>query len=90
MDWLREQGHDVADPSQDKLTPDEEAAYGAWNKSALECAPCQADLGSGAGKAFPLLLHNNAGYRALAGLECLPTACNDVLFTSSEPQVACV
>jgi len=29
---LREQGHDVAGPFDVKLTPDEEMAYGAWNK----------------------------------------------------------
>ena len=34
-DWLREQGHDVAGPFHVKLTPDEEAAYGAWNQIGL-------------------------------------------------------
>ncbi|HEY4846212.1 MAG TPA: hypothetical protein VIH87_00025 [Methylocella sp.] len=33
-DWLREQGHDVVGPVHVKLTPGEEAAYGAWNKFA--------------------------------------------------------
>jgi arginase family enzyme len=34
-DWLCEQGHEVAGPVHVKLTPGEEAAYGAWNKIAL-------------------------------------------------------
>ena len=56
-DWLREQGHDVAGPSQVKLTPDEEAAYGAWNKIGFANAHL-ARLISEAARAqtFPLLL----------------------------------
>src|ERR1700730_7766102 len=31
-DWVREEGQDVVWPVHVKLTPGEEAAYGAWNK----------------------------------------------------------
>jgi arginase len=71
-DWLREQGHDVAGPFHVQLTPDEEAAYGAWNQIGLANAHL-AQLVSGAvqEQAFPLLLESNcyAALGALAGLQ---------------------
>jgi arginase len=71
-DWLRELGHDVAGPFHVQLTPDEEAAYGAWNQIGLANAHL-ARLVSGAvhEQAFPLLLESNcyAAIGALAGLQ---------------------
>jgi arginase len=71
-DWLREQGHDVAGPFHVKLAPNEEAAYGAWNKIGMGNAHF-ARLVSGAvqEQAFPLLLESNcyAAIGALAGLQ---------------------
>jgi hypothetical protein len=71
-DWLREQGHGVAGPFHVKLTPDEEAAYGAWNKIGFANAHL-ARLVSEAVKeqAFPLLLESNCygAIGALAGLQ---------------------
>jgi arginase len=71
-DWLREQGHDVAGPFHVKLTLDEEAAYGAWNKIGFANAHL-ARLVSEAVKeqAFPLLLESNCygAIGALAGLQ---------------------
>jgi arginase len=74
-DWLREQGHDVAGPFHVQLTPDEEAAYGAWNKIGMANAHF-ARLVSGAvhEQAFPLLLESNCytAIGALAGLQKSP------------------
>jgi len=71
-DWLREQGHDVAGPFDVKLTPDEQSAYGAWNKIGFANAHL-ARLVSEAAKAqaFPLLLESNCygAIGALAGLQ---------------------
>jgi arginase family enzyme len=75
-DWLREEGHDVVGPVHVKLTPGEEAAYGAWNKIGFANAHL-ARLVSEAAKeqAFPLLLEGNCygAIGALAGYKCLPT-----------------
>jgi arginase len=71
-EWLREQGHDVVGPVHVKLTPGEEAAYGAWNKIGFANAHL-ARLVSEAAKAqaFPLLLESNCygAIGALAGLQ---------------------
>ena len=71
-DWLREEGHDVVGPVHVKLTPGEEAAYGAWNKIGFANAHL-ARLVSEAAKeqAFPLLLESNCygAIGALAGLQ---------------------
>ena len=71
-DWLREHGHDLAGPFHVQLTPDEEGAYGAWNKIGLANAHF-ARLVSDAAKsqAFPLLLESNCygAIGALAGLQ---------------------
>lgn len=72
MDWLREHGHDVAGPLQTTLAPQEEAAYGAWNRIGLANAhlarfTAQAvDVGT-----FPILLLSNCygAIGALAGLQ---------------------
>ena len=65
-------GHDVAGPFHVKLTPDEEAAYDAWNQIGLANAHL-ARLVSDAVtvQAFPLLLESNcyAAVGALAGLQ---------------------
>jgi hypothetical protein len=67
-----EQGHGVAGPFHVKLTPDEKAAYGAWNKIGFANAHL-ARLVSEAVKeqAFPLLLESNCygAIGALAGLQ---------------------
>lgn len=71
VDLLRAQGHDVAGPSQAALTPEEETAYGAWNKIGLANAHL-AELTTDALRAgaFPLLLESNCygALGALAGL----------------------
>jgi len=71
-DWLREQGHDVAGPSDVSLTPGEQAAYGAWNRIGLGNARL-AQLVSEAvqAHAFPLILQSNcyAAIGVLAGLQ---------------------
>jgi arginase len=71
-DWLREHGHDVAGPFHVKITPDEEAAYGAWNKIGLANAHlARLVLEAAAAHAFPLLLESNCygAIGALAGLQ---------------------
>jgi arginase len=69
---LREQGHAVAGPFHVRLTPEEEAAYGAWNQIGFANAHL-ARLVSDAvtAQAFPLLLESNcyAAISALAGLQ---------------------
>jgi arginase len=71
-DWRSKHGHDVAGPFRVQLTPDEEAAYGAWNQTGLANAHL-ARLVSEAVKAhaFPLLLESNcyAAIGTLAGLQ---------------------
>jgi len=71
-DWLREQGHGVAGPFHVTLTPDEQAAYGAWNR--IFCANMQLArlvFEAAQGQAFPLILESNcyAAIGALAGLQ---------------------
>ena len=71
-DWLREQGHGVAGPFHVTLTPDEQAAYGAWNR--IFCANAQLArlvFEAAQGQAFPLILESNcyAAIGALAGLQ---------------------
>jgi len=72
MDRLREQGHGAASPFHASLAPDEEAAYGAWNRIALadaHLARLTTDaVGAGA---FPILLESNCygALGALAGLQ---------------------
>jgi arginase len=71
-DWLREQGHDVTGPFHVQLTPDEEAAYGAWNKIGLANAHHARPVSEAAkAQAFPLLLESNCygAIGALAGLQ---------------------
>jgi len=71
-DWLREQGHNVGGPFHVKLTPDEEAAYGAWNKIGFANAHLACLISEAAqAQAFPLVLQSNcyAAIGALAGLQ---------------------
>lgn len=72
MDWLRSQGHEAAGPFEAELTPDEQAAYGGWNRIGLANAHL-ARLVSKAvrNKAFPLILESNcyAAIGVLAGLQ---------------------
>jgi arginase family enzyme len=66
-DWLREHGHDLAGPFHVQLTPDEEGAYGAWNKIGLANAQLARLVSEAAeSQAFPLLCYGAIG--ALAGL----------------------
>jgi hypothetical protein len=59
-DWLREQGHNVGGPFHVKLTPDEEAAYGAWNKIGFANAHLARLISEAAqAQAFPLVLQSN-------------------------------
>jgi arginase len=71
MDELRVQGHDVSGPFRAALAPDEEAAYGAWNRIGLADAHL-ARLTAKAVQdhAFPILLESNCygALGALAGL----------------------
>ncbi len=72
VDWLREQGHEVAGTVHVKLAPGEEAAYGAWNKIALANAHLARLISRAArAQAFPLLLQSNCygAVGALAGLQ---------------------
>jgi arginase family enzyme len=74
-DRLREHGHDVAGPFHVKSTPDEEAAYGSWNKIGLANAQLARLVSEAAtAHAFPLLLESNcyAAISALAGLQKSP------------------
>src|SRR6202023_940557 len=71
-DWLREQGHGVAGPFHVTLTPDEQAAYCAWDR--IFCANAQLArlvFEAAQGQAFPLILESNcsAAIGALAGLQ---------------------
>jgi len=71
-DWLREQGHNVGGPFHVKLTPDEEAAYGAWNKIGFANAHLARLISEAAqAQAFPLVLQSNCygAIGALAGLQ---------------------
>jgi len=71
-DWLREHGHDLAGPFHVQLTPDEEGAYGAWNKIGLANAHFARLVSDAAeSQAFPLLLESNCygAIGALAGLQ---------------------
>jgi arginase len=72
MDWLREQGHDAEGPFRVELTPNEQAAYGAWNKIGFANAQLAKLISDAAReKAFPLILESNcyAAIGALAGLQ---------------------
>jgi arginase len=71
-DWMRDQGHDVVGPLHVKLTPDEEAAYGAWNKIGFANAHLARLVFEAAqSRAFPLILECNCygAIGALAGLQ---------------------
>jgi Arginase/agmatinase/formimionoglutamate hydrolase, arginase family len=72
IDWLHEQGHDVAGPYHVELTAEEQTAYGAWNKIGLANAHL-ARLVSEAtqAQAFPLILESNCygAVGVLAGLQ---------------------
>jgi arginase len=71
-DWLHEQGHDVIGPFHAKLTPNEQTAYGAWNKIGFanaHLARLVAEVVQA--QAFPLVLESNCygAIGALAGLQ---------------------
>lgn len=72
MEWLRDQGHDLAGAFYVELSPDEEAAYGAWNKIGFANARLASLISSAVhAGAFPLVLESNcyAAIGALAGLQ---------------------
>ena len=71
-DWLRDQGHDVTGPFPVEIPPEEEAAFGVWNR--IGCANAQlarliAELAQA--QAFPVILQSNcyAAIGVLAGLQ---------------------
>jgi arginase len=71
-DWLHEQGHDVVGPFHVKLTPDEQTAYGAWNKIGFANAHLARLVSEVVqAQAFPLVLESNCygAIGALAGLQ---------------------
>ncbi|MCI0598169.1 MAG: arginase family protein, partial [Beijerinckiaceae bacterium] len=70
--WLREQGHDMAGPFHVKLSPGEDAAYGAWNRIGFANARLARLVACAAqAKSFPLILQSNcyAAIGILAGLQ---------------------
>lgn len=71
IDWLQEQGHEVAGPYHVELTPKELTGYGAWNRIGYANAHL-ARLVSEAtqAQAFPLVLESNCygAIGVLAGL----------------------
>lgn len=71
-DWLHEQGHDVVGPFHVKLTPNEQTAYGAWNKIGFANAHLARLVSEVVqAQAFPLVLESNCygAIGALAGLQ---------------------
>jgi arginase len=77
IDFLRENGHDVAGPFRVHLTPDEEAAYGAWNKIGFANRElAKLVLTTASRGTFPLILESNCygAIGALAGLQLSPRA----------------
>jgi arginase len=71
-DWLHEQGHDVVGPFHVKLTPNEQTAYGAWNKIGFANAHLARLVSEVVqAQAFPLILESNCygAIGALAGLQ---------------------
>lgn len=71
LDRLREQGHDVTGPFHATLRPEDEAAYGAWNRIGLANAQlaCRVSETVSSG-ALPILLESNCygAIGVLAGL----------------------
>ena len=71
-DWLHEQGHDVVGPLHVKLSPDEQIAYGAWNRIGFANAHLALQVFEATqAQAFPLLLESNCygAVGVLAGLQ---------------------
>jgi arginase len=72
VDWLHEQGHEVLGPCRVELRPEEQAAYGAWNKIGLANAHLARLIGEATqAGAFPLVLESNCygAIGVLAGLQ---------------------
>jgi arginase len=71
-DWLYEQWNDVVGPFHVKLSPDEQVAYGAWNKIGFANAHLTRHVFEATqAQAFPLLLESNCygAVGVLAGLQ---------------------
>jgi arginase len=72
IDRLRERGDDIAGPFRARLTPDEAAAYGAWNRIALADAHLARLTSEAVDRgAFPVVLESNCygAIGVLAGLQ---------------------